>query len=236
MLILSSKPTIMKKNISTITLLFAITSLFIVLCLPFHSCEPVDEDIPDTFNTDTTIIGVYKPNIYIYPEKTIFLKVNISFPKGGSIFKSIPIYNNGWNVQVDPSGRIDNAYDYLFYESYQPDEWQYKTGWSIERDSLQSFFQYNMSVYGFSINEIKDFIDYWIPRLNTYNYFLIYPQEKKLIENLIQIKFSHTPLNIQRLFYAIKGTNNFVKIDAHKIENKFQRDGFHVTEWGVILK
>jgi len=179
---------------------------------------------------------VYKPNIYIHPKKDISLKVIITFPKTGAVTKSIPLYNKGWNIKVDSTGKINKTYNYLFYESNPPDNWQYKSGWIIEKDSLKVFFQKNLKEYGFDTKEIIDFTDYWIPRLNKNKYYLIYPQEKEIIDNLIQVNYSIKPDNILRLFYAIKGTNVISKIDKHIIKNNFKRTDFYVTEWGVILK
>lgn len=190
----------------------------------------------NNYNNNKIIHKAYKPNIYIYTKKEISLKVNITFPKGGKIIKSIPFYKNGWNIKVDSTGKIDNAFDYLFYESEQPDIWQYKTGWNVEKDSVLVFFQKNLSEYGFNSKEIKDFTDYWVPRFNEFKYYLIYPQEKEIIDNLVLVNYSVKPDNILRLFYVVKGTNNKYKIEKHINKTYVKRKGFYVTEWGVILK
>ena len=63
---------------------------------------------------DTLYVGwlqVDKPNIYLYPNSNIDLCVELNFPKGGRVVKSIPaIDNNSWCVHVDPTGKIDNNY------------------------------------------------------------------------------------------------------------------------------
>ncbi|MGC4234538.1 MAG: hypothetical protein QM594_16270 [Niabella sp.] len=179
---------------------------------------------------------VYKPNIYIYPLKETRLSVGLSFPLGGSVIASIPEYNTGWNVNVAPSGKIDGKYDYLFYESRQPDKWQKKTGWVVKRDSLEHFFEADMETYQFKPNEMKDFIDYWIPRLNDAPYYAIYPQEKPVIEKLIQLHFSEQPDNVLRLFYVVKALDKPVQLKPHNKTTPVSREGFNVAEWGVILE
>ena len=77
-----------------------------------------------------------KPNIYIYPTEKMQLSVNLSFPQGGNIITSIPDYNTGWDVTVEPDGKIDDEYTYLFYESYQPSVWQTKAGCVITSYSI----------------------------------------------------------------------------------------------------
>lgn len=177
----------------------------------------------------------YKPNIYLYPEKEVRLQVSLSFPQGGAVIKSIPSYNGSWNVTVSPTGKINGMHDYLFYESNQPGKWQRETGWLVKTDTLQRFFENNLSSYNFKPNEIKDFTDYWVPRLKGESYYAIYPQEKAIIENLIQLHLSVEPQSSIRLFYVIKGSQGMTKIKEHIIPNPSPRIGFNVAEWGVVL-
>jgi hypothetical protein len=179
----------------------------------------------------------YKPNIYLYPESKIQISVNVSFPQGGEILKSDPAYGNGWNVSVDTNSMIDGKYNYLFYESTQPDVWQKEKGWLVKREELRTFFVNNMAKYGFSFIESKDFVVYWVPRLKDYEYYEIYPQEAAIINSVIALKFSVKPDNILRLFYVIKGTHSSSghTMTEPVIDSKFTRSGFYVAEWGVVL-
>jgi hypothetical protein len=205
--------------------------LYLFIVVPFQSCKP--DDTED--ECDSCIIA-YKPNIYIYPKEPIQLLVKLNFPMGGNIITSIPEYGTGWNVLVDTSGLINNSYNYLFYESTQPDIWQRKYGWVIQIDELESFFRQNMVYYGFKGREIDDFIEYWIPRLIHYPLYSIYPQTNNLVDNVIQLNFSKQPKNILRLFYVIKGQHQLQdKLTVPTIDS-FIREGYFVTEWGVILK
>lgn len=208
-----------------------IVGLLIISTIPFQGCQPEDDDINDS-------IVVYKPNIYIYPQEKTTMSVKINFPKGGEIIESIPNYGKGWNVTVDTNGLIDNSYSYLFYESIQPDIWQHNEGWIIKKTDLKDFFNNNMSDYGFFGQEIQDFIDYWIPRLTGSEFYAIYPQNKMIIENVIRLSFSKEPGNLLRLFYVIQEVTNKPnnKLTEPKVDKLFEREGFFVVEWGVILK
>ncbi|MBI9069517.1 MAG: PKD domain-containing protein [Salinivirgaceae bacterium] len=192
-------------------------------------------DFSDT-KTDTiwNFTLVYKPNIYIYPEETIDLCVNLSFPKGGELVTSIPEYDSVWCVTVEPDGQINGAYDYLFYESKQPHIWQEEQGWCISKDNLNQFFTNNMLAYGFNNNEIDDFIEYWIPLLSESEYYSIFPQQKAMINRVIEISFSKNPDNVNRLFYVIEATLQNNELIAPEII-PFSKTGFYVNEWGVIL-
>ncbi len=180
-------------------------------------------------------IILYKPNIYIYPSQPITLCLSIHFPLGGDIIKSIPQYVDGWCVDIDTNGKIDNQYSYLFYESKQPDIFQYKKGWCVAQANLKSFFEENMSMYNFSQQEIKDFTDYWIPLLNENRYYNIYPQTNGIIDPAVQLDFSAHPDNVGRLFYGIVGTDKYQQIET-PLTVAFLRSGFYVMEWGVIRK
>ena len=216
-----------------------LVSLFSVSIIPFQSCEPEEEDsICDTCNTCDTCLIAYKPNIYIYPEEKSQLIVNINFPLGGMIVKSIPEYGKGWNINVDTNGLINGKYNYLFYESKQPYVWQENEGWIIKKADLSKFFNENMYCYGFRGNEILDFTDYWIPRLSGSEFYAIYPQEASIINRVIELKLSKEPDEMLRLFYVIQGVdtlNDKILKEPGDVKS-IERNGYFVTEWGVVLK
>lgn len=183
----------------------------------------------------TDNIMVFKPNIYIYPTTKTNLCLEVEFPKGGSITESIPAYNNGWCVDVDQNGTINNEFGYLFYESIQPNLFQSSKGWCVAKTDLKSFFEKNMAQYHFSSKEIADFTEYWIPRFTANEYYLIYPQTNNIIDEVIQLHFSIAPDHVNRLFYGIVGSSKKATIEEPAIV-QFNRGGFSVMEWGVFLK
>jgi hypothetical protein len=125
----------------------------------------------------------------------------------------------------------------LFYESSQPDVWQQNQGWVVEKNLLEKFFTENLAEYGFAGREIQDFTDYWIPLLNSSEYYTIYPQTQELIESVIELDVSQEPDNLLRLFYLIQETDSIREnITEPQIDHSFERDGFFITEWGVVLK
>ncbi|MCD4794420.1 MAG: hypothetical protein K8R54_14380 [Bacteroidales bacterium] len=208
-----------------IIFIFAVINIFTI-----QSCKK-DPPKPDR---DTCTVD-YKPNIYFFPEENIQIDVKLNFPLGGEVIKSEPLYNDGWSVQIDTTGLIDNLYDFLFYESKQPDVWQYEKGWHVKKENLQVFFESNLAEYGFGNKEITDFIEYWIPIFTESNYYMIYPQDKDIIDQAIELLVSIKPDNILRLHYVIKETKEpEVEITAPVIE-EFNNEGFYITEWGVIL-
>jgi len=213
-----------------------IISLIFFSILLFSNCKKDTCSSNESSDPDTSDIIVYKPNIYIYPIETIELEVKLDFPQGGSVIESIPKYNEGWNITVDTSGLINNEYRYLFYECKVPNLFQYDRGWIIKGENLTHFFQNNLAESGFSNEEILDFIEYWIPLLDSSTAYRIYPQYKDVISSIIGLIFSKEPDNLLRLFYVIK-ENSSLNVHLHEPEiPEFQREGYFVVEWGVILK
>ncbi|MGC9331572.1 MAG: hypothetical protein ACP5DZ_06825 [Bacteroidales bacterium] len=136
---------------------------------------------------------MYKPNIYLYPESTMEIRMSVDFPQGGYITASIPEYNEEWKVTADSNSLIDGKYTYLYYESTQPDAWQKNYGWLIKSDELEDFFVPDLQELGFNDHEIDDFTEYWIFRLNQYEACLIYPQTKTNMDNLVELNITPAP-------------------------------------------
>ncbi len=199
------------------------------------SCERKSGAITEPVVHDTTHVVVRKPNIYIYPVYDMHLIVKLLFPKGGHILESIPKYQNGWDILVDPTGLIDHKYSFLYYECSVPSIFRKDRGWVVEQEKLKDFFKKNMSAYGFNKTEIADFISYWIPKLDNSEKYVLYPQLNEDISSTIRLDFSDTPDTILRLFYFIEPFKNEVIIDEPAIPNT-DRKGYSVAEWGVILK
>ena len=153
-------------------------------------------------------IQAEKPNIYLYPEQTTQLDINITFPHGGYVTTAIPDYDNGWDVIVEPSGIINGQYEFLFYESSQPDYCQYENGWVLATEQLETFFTNNMTLTGFNPKEINDFVAYWIPRFTDWPYYAIYPQYNNELDDMIKLEFSTQPQNLIRLIYTVRGLEN----------------------------
>jgi len=211
---------------------FIVPIIFATFIVTFQSC---DKKPPGSECEGDTCSIAYKPNIYFFPKEDIQIKLQLKFPLGGTILKSEPLYNAGWSVNIDATGLINNKYQFLFYESTQLDVWQYKTGWYIKKENLTTFFESNLSDYGFGNKEITDFTEYWIPKLTKSNYYIIYPQNKEIINKVISFSISKEADNILRLFYVIKESNKpSFEISEPEIK-EFKKEGFYITEWGVIM-
>ncbi len=177
-----------------------------------------------------------KPNIYLYPNASQYVSVQLIFPLGGRILHSEPLYGSGWHVFVEPTGRIDGQYDYLFYEAQLPDRYQYSSGWIVGADTLSAFFARTMAQSGFNRREITDFIDYWVPRLTTCPLYEVYPQGEAQLSRLVQLRVNPAPQSQLRLFFVIRAAQGNRTGLATPRLSTVARSGYHLSEWGVVLQ
>lgn len=209
-----------------------VLTVIVLMAVSIQSCKPDDDPEP----CDTCIVA-YKPNIYLYPVQKMPIQVELVFPQGGKVIASEPDYGQGWHITATPNGRINGQFDFLFYESKQPDRWQRTRGWVVKQKEIERFFSENMHQHGFSDKETADFTDYWVKRLDVFPYYVVYPQDKNTIDALIQLKISPRPDKILRLFYLIEGrTEQPAQQPEAPVIDAFERTGFVVAEWGVLMQ
>ncbi len=200
--------------------------------------SPASFDITNTIVTDYEDLYFYSdmqvdaPNIYLYPETTIDISVDISFPNGGEIIKSEPVYNNGWDVNVTPDGIIDGLYEYLFYETRQSVSLNHQSGWLLDGNDLENEIRYLLLNLGFVGREIDDFVDYWMPRFGTTPYLAVYPQD---VESLITLTIDPVPDNLLRMIFFFKPLTAQIQLEELPLPDAIQRNGFTAVEWGGIL-
>jgi hypothetical protein len=215
-------------------MLFAL--IIFVPVLLYFNCQKNSDSITGFWEDDTSDNGgpvVRKPNIYIYPTEKINLEVQLKFPHGGQIIKSYPEYSNGWNITVEPSGLINDQYQYLFYEARIPEILQRENGWVVKGEELEDFFVNNLSHLLFSEKEISDFIEYWIPLLENDKTYLIYPHFTKELSDIIDMHFSIPPDNVIRVLYLIEEYSGDDEVKIPQIP-LYKREGLTVLEWGVV--
>ncbi|MCP4703800.1 MAG: hypothetical protein GY865_04245 [candidate division Zixibacteria bacterium] len=187
-------------------------------------------DYKDLFFTNDFMVEA--PNLYLYPETTSDISVDIDFPNGGQIIVSEPPYNNGWDVNVTPEGIIDGVYDYLFYETRQPISLNYMSGWLLDGSDLENEIRFLLGNLGFVGREIDDFIDYWLPRFGTTPSLAVYPQD---VEEMISLTIDPVPDNLLRMIFLFRPLDVPIELEELPLPDAIQRNGFTAIEWGGIL-
>lgn len=184
---------------------------------PVFEDEPVDE----------------KPVIYLYPETTTEVTVTLDYD--GELFCTYPAYNNGWHVTAEPDGGLVNMadgkeYSYLFWEGVSDYDWILEEGFIVPGEDTVDFLQETLAYLGLTPEEYNEFIVYWLPRMQSNPYNLIYFAEEDY-ESLAELAINPTPDSIIRVFMVYKPLEAPVDIPT-QVLTPGVRQGFTVIEWG----
>jgi hypothetical protein len=181
-------------------------------------------------------IPVLKPNIYLYPSKT--LQVNVVFSNPHCVTTSIPDYpaDKGWLVQAAPNGKINDIFDYLFYEaSINKAFFQKNIAWVVHADTRKTDFEKILNLYGFNNKEKADFIEFWTKKLDVSKDYQVYPQETFIINQAMPVTINPQPQSISRIwFYFIEKSQE--QVPEPGSTEKINRNGFTVVEWGGMVE
>jgi len=184
------------------------------------------------FSPSTAEIG--KPVVYLYPEKT--MKVFVDVEPTGGISISEPELGDGWNVVATPESKIYNfadrqVYPYLFWEGYSYDFKTPEEGFVVEADGIDKFFDEKLAVLGLNDVEIADFKEFWVPMLDGDPYYFITFISQEDFDEYAPLTVSPEPDSVIRVFFDYKGLDEKVRVVEQKLETPV-REGFAVVEWG----
>jgi len=173
-----------------------------------------------------------KPAIYLYPleDSIISVKLNIT----GEIIEAIPDYNSEWSVFVTKEGRINNQYDYLFYEADLNALELPETGWIVQYDNLNGWFDTTLIRLGLNEKEKNQFKEYWLNNLKKANYYEIKLFEDNFMQQNMKLLINPIPDTLIRLNFYFKPLKEKTEI-LEPLINTPQRIGFTVVEWGGMI-
>ncbi len=196
--------------------------------------DPIGRWIRLTNRKFDTMAEMCKPVIYLYPEKTSDINVQVK-PNGGFTFAD-PAYNQGWYVRADPNGKIKEInsgkeYEYLFWEGIGLNLVEPEQGFIVKRRDLNKFFDKSLKQLNLNEKEMNDFKKYWIKRLNNSNYWFISFIDNKTFGELAPLAVSPMPDSIIRIFIYAKPLSAPIKVKEQKLIAQ-PRTGFTVVEWG----
>jgi hypothetical protein len=183
-----------------------------------------------------------KPVIYLYPTIPTFVSVKLDIP--GTVTVSDPVYpvNTGWqNVLAYPSGILtyhNQQYHYLYYETEVTKHVVPKDGMFIKRSELKPTLNTIIRKFGLNDFEAKEFMEYWLPRLNEsttpYMLFSVLTSDEKQIVDKVTI--SPTPQTFIHLLAYFKPVDMPYEIPALQVPTVIRaRTGFTAVEWGGTI-
>lgn len=186
----------------------------------------------DRCNEDNA--GVYKPNIYIYPNETMTVDVSFKYP--GGLTKTIPDYSGRWSVLADPDGMLHdgvNDWEYLFYECITDiSDMELSEGYVISPEGRYEQLEALIAGYGFNEREVKDFADFWDEKLEQGVAYAAYPILTEKVDSLMPIEVTPAPDKIGRLWFGFQ-KEGIPEKEAAPVP--FERNGYSVLEWGGLF-
>jgi len=177
-----------------------------------------------------------KPVIYLYPEKTMDVDVRVEVDE---FTKTIPEHGvDGWHVRATPTGKIYNYadgknYPYLFWEGHDKDKVEADSGFMVARDELPRFLRTSLHDLGFTRQEMKDFIEFWEPRMldNPEPFFFINFMGTREFNTIAPLHITPAPDVLIRVFMYFDPVSVPYAVTGQRL-NAVPRHGFTVFEWG----
>lgn len=180
-----------------------------------------------------------KPVIYLYPETTTDLHVEVA-PRGGFSYTE-PVYRDGWNVTAEPDGTLTNKedgkiYPYLFWEgrggSYAPPE-RY---WVVAQADVHTFLVATLAKLGLNEKESSDFIEFWEPRMQGSLYYRVGFHGTNIMNQIAPLTLSEKPDAILRILMDFDPLDAWAPSNPPAHISSFERKGFTVVEWGGVIE
>ncbi len=172
-----------------------------------------------------------KPAIYLYPEEPMIVDVKVH-PQG-ILTNTIPNYNSGWKVHVNPSGLIDGRYSYLFYETLTVNSFDSNRGWVVKADELSKWFDENLPTLGLNQAEAAAMREYWVSALDKDGYYKITLLDDGALDRFSTLEINPKPDTEIRVILNFKHIREPVEVEEPDIITPV-RKGFTVVEWGGV--
>lgn len=189
------------------------------------------------FRNSETEIMVDKPVIYLYPE--VSKEINVQLMAKGDLTFTYPEYKDGWKVKAEPSGELsigNNTYNYLFWESSQKidfNAFDLSQGFIVESENSVSFLEEKLDAFGLNDKEKADFITFWGPQLAKNQKNFVHFVLNENCDQFAELTISPKPDHVYRIYiltYAMN-ENQTIAVGQQEIK-KIDRSGFTVIEWG----
>lgn len=177
---------------------------------------------------------VYKPIIYIYPEKEMDLTIRLK--NKDLLTYTYPKYNNSWNIRVNTNGNIfdyntNRNYYALYWEAIDNSKINTNEGFIVKGQNTIEFLEEKLEYIGLNEREINEFIIYWIDKLenNKYNYIRFRTTDE--INEYMPLSISEKPDTLIRVIMDYMPLEKEINVKEQKLD-KVVRKGYTIVEWG----
>lgn len=238
-----------KKSLQKVILIvIAVIILLVIIGIVVYARITEDNCIGNTTNGNSNNQGegailipsdkdkmvAYKPVIYLYPQETTELSVELGNPE--KITCSYPKYKEEWKVIAEPDGMLTDIETQrklyaLYWEGKEMPQPEMTEGFIVKGEDTIEFLEEKLEILGLNEREAEEFIIYWLPKMqnNKYNYIRFATMEE--INEYMPLEFSVQPDSIIRVLMQFKAIDEYIEIPEQKLETP-KREGFVVVEWG----
>ena len=176
-----------------------------------------------------------KPVLYLYPEDTTQVNVQVELNNHDMIF-DYPSYNNGWTVTATPNGdlydKAQKQYYCLFWETEGPAiANNLEEGFVIHKSEAVAFLEDKLAQLGLNARESNEFIIYWLPKLQQSEYSAVYFAFDEY-EDIAKLNISPKPDQLIRVMMLFESLDAPIELKEQALPETPKRFGFTAVEWG----
>jgi hypothetical protein len=181
--------------------------------------------------------GCAKPVVYIYPSVPTFVNVAVD----ADVTLSDPEYPQlGWrNVLALPNGQLiynQQGYNSLFWEGYGHGYYpEITTGKFVKKADAEKQIKTDLYAQGLNNKEVKDFMEFWTPKIPNSPYIRLTWLDTQQMENLAKLSVYPRPQTLIRVFLDMQGVQEPYSLPTQKLQ-AVPRNGFTVVEWGGLAR
>lgn len=184
--------------------------------------------------------SMVEPLVYVYSEKPTDIKISLCDDL--KLIAAEPNYSGAWDLQTIPPNRVrvrgeKRSFRYLFWEGTADSHFpEMDSGWVIEREKIEDFFEDTLSKLGLNDRERIDFKEYWVELLERegFPFYKIEFFPQKIVDKICPLQIEPKPDTYLRVHMRATGISEKVKISEPVLPNVSSRKGLTVIEWGGL--
>jgi hypothetical protein len=189
-------------------------------------------------NSEQRIPTGAEPLIYLYPAapQSISVQVGSRMQIVGAI---PPLSGNSWQVQATPDGVLSvggGRFESLFWE------WKWvplappESGFVVQRENLEAFFESVLPELGLNEREAREFRQYWVGRMQAHPYYLVAFLDRETIDAIAPLEISPAPDTTIRVLMDFVALDAPLALPGPKLPPRPVRRGFVAVEWGGMSR
>ena len=193
-------------------------------------------------------VGVYKPVLYVYPEREQSLTVSLDvegelgtvYPAPDALETTDRGTQASWTVTASPDGTLTDqggrTYPSLFWDGEMTLEAP-EQGFIVAREDAVPFLEEKLALLGLTDKEAADFITFWAPRIRANEYTFVSFDASSYTAHA---RYSFTdeagapvePDTFIRVFMTIRAADANEEVTPQVFGPTPTRSGFTAVEWG----